>query len=204
QPVDLDRPRAHHQGLGGTRDRLLRAEFVEIIVARRQFFVGQRTVEHITRVLLGRVEPGPGIPVGRRSEGRQQCGRKDRPRGDRLQQVPPPVKHGFRRRVAFAKLPSSPARDQHYRTSRSSGCRGRNSLGPCQVTVSRGSCRPVACYWAASALRMASTFSAGRPTSSCIWSKRWAKLPTPRVKDRNSTIRSCNSLCGIWALTTSH
>ena len=163
QPVDLDRPRTDLQRLGVGRDRFLRAELVKVVVGRGQFFVGQRPVERVARVALGRVEGGrrvflrpqrpsamPGARIGPAAIALiTPCARGKPPRASPRSRAAPSLFFAGSTRPHLATVATQKS------GSTSGGAKSRFRDQP---------------HCAASAVREASTFSAGLPVSSCIWS----------------------------------
>src|SRR5205085_8880589 len=200
-------------------DRFDGSEFVYVVVARLVFLIGQRPVELVALVALCGIQRGRGIGIRRpgQATANARC-REDRPRRQTLQEAAAIAEDRLARRGALGQFPAASSSDQHRIRpvdSRSMwalrgrppshafvkaplGLRPSPGFGlrpqpPSPAMRERGFSR---FYCAASWRWLAMTFSASRPVSSCIWSNLCAKLPTPRVSERNSTIKSCNSLRG--------
>ena len=112
--VDLDRPRPQLEGLRVAPDRLVHPEFVEIIVGRRIFLVGQRPVERVFFAAFCRVKPGRRVCIGRqRRREPAETGSQDRSRRQALQEPPAIMEHRFAGRRAVPQLPAALPADQH-------------------------------------------------------------------------------------------
>jgi hypothetical protein len=117
--VDLDRPGTDLQRLRLARDRFVGAEFVEVVVARRIFLIGQRPVELVALVALGGVERGRGIGIRRpgQASADARC-REDRPRRQTLQEAAAIAEDRLARRGALGQFPAAAYSDQHCYSSR--------------------------------------------------------------------------------------
>ena len=112
--VDLDRPGPDLQRLCLARNGFVGAEFVEVVVARRVFLIGQRPVELVALVALCGIERGRGIGIRRPGQATAdaRC-REDRPRRQTLQEAAAIAEDRLARRGALGQFPAASSSDQH-------------------------------------------------------------------------------------------